>query len=273
MYHLVILSAFFGKKMCIYAASLCWWFAAASYFPSPSSPFCFPLSPSACLHLGFSDKALFILALSGAHLLTLLSITQPAVRRHWWLWAAPLCFWSLMWPAADVHLPQGEESMYTASVYPQQRSEGGRCSSLCRLYQNAQLSTMRSHCLPSMKWSTMAGNVCNLEPHCWEMRCLQWVTWCEQRHFIQCALGWHSGLCDGIQLPFTGETWQMIKCDMGRFVDSWHTNSEETDDTEWSTVHLLLYKPLALTGCTMWNVYYWENHFSRYSQFNACAHS
>lgn len=39
----------------------------------------------------------------------------------------------------------------------------------------------------------------------------------------------------------------MMECDMGRFVDSWHTNLEEMDDTWWVTVHLLLHKPLALT--------------------------
>lgn len=126
------------------------------------------------------------------------------------------------------------------------------------------LAHTRSHCLPSTKWPTMAGNhACNSEPRCWEMRCLWWVTCCEQRHFIQCTLGWHSGPCDAIQLPFTGETWQMMECDMGRFVDSWHTKSE-TDDTWWNT------PPQATGQCEMPNSE--ENHLSRYSQFNDCAY-
>lgn len=105
----------------------------------------FPQAPFACLHLVFQTKLLSSL-LSGAHLLALLSITQPAVRRHRWLQAAPLCLWSLMWPAADVHSPRGEEKH---EATPVSTAEAWRAKILspCRLYQNAWPSTMRLHCL------------------------------------------------------------------------------------------------------------------------------
>ncbi len=107
---------FFKKKKSICRASLPLRFPAAS-FPSLSFLSLFSLEPLCVPPSCFSDKAPFIPFLSGAHLLTLLSITQPAVRRHWWLWAAPLCLWSLMWPAADVHSPQGEESMWQPCIH------------------------------------------------------------------------------------------------------------------------------------------------------------
>lgn len=86
----------------------------------------------------FSDKASFIPGLSGAHLLALLSITQPVVRRHTGgFWPSRCVFdhsCDLQQTCRLLALGRGKHAAKPASTAEACK---GRFSSPCRLYQDA----------------------------------------------------------------------------------------------------------------------------------------
>lgn len=215
----------------------------------------FPQAPFACLHLVFQKKLLSSL-LSGAHLLPLLSITQPAVRRHRWLRAAPLCLWSLMWPAADVHSPRGEGKheanprIHSGGVESENSLSLQALSKRLTIHHEVTLSGLYEMAHRGTEPRAELGN----SPLGNETPPLGDLLWAANTSCSRLTL--RAAWCHSTSFSlWRNDKWWSVM--WGRFVDSWHTNLQslkEMDDTWWSTVHLLLHKPLALTGRAMWNV-------------------
>lgn len=172
--------------------------------------------------------------------------------------AVLLRLWSLMWPAADVHSPRGEEEQCTASPTYQQRRHG----------EGKILSTPLSKCLSIRREVTLSGlyeiahhgtaptQKLGNSPRGNEMPPVDDLLWGETLHIACSRLTLRAAWCHSASFYWgRNDKWWSVM--WGDFVDSWHTNLqslEEMDDTWWSTVHLLLHKSLALTGRAMWNV-------------------
>ncbi|KAI4801688.1 hypothetical protein KUCAC02_019566 [Chaenocephalus aceratus] len=92
---------------------------------------------------------------------------QPAVRRHRWLRGRPAVSLITHVTCSSVHSPLGEESMRQPLIHSGGAGEDSYPPA--GFIKMPQPSTMRLHCLASLKWPTMAGNqVQDSETHRWE---------------------------------------------------------------------------------------------------------